>query len=184
MNTLQRTAMITDRLRRAVIAHRLHSVLTNDHAIASDDQRWITTKKGEKGGGGRRFFIDTETGTILKGGPKRMRGKTFAQAFESKQQKKERYAAARAAKKEQYAEKRKKTNAQGRKIVQKLIDKKYLAPSKAAKELKKNLTQRDVKRLTEIYKDGQRFVKNQKRRDKRRAEKEKSMGLLRQIEGL
>lgn len=163
---------IRDKLARAVRAQRVCMFVQDSKAaLTSDEEKWITTKKGEKGGGGRRFLIDTETGVILKGGPKKMRGKTFAQAFESKQQKKERYAANRAAKKEQYAATRKKTNEKGRKLVQKLIDKKYLAPGKAAQELKKTLTQRDVKRLTSILKDGQRFVKNQKQRDKRAAEK-------------
>lgn len=172
MKQQQRAASIIDGLRRAFITHRLRRAMASDKAMAADEEKWITTKRGENGGGGRRFLIDTETGTILKGGPKRMRGKTFAQAFESKKQKKERHAATKKA-----------TREKGNALLKKMVDKGQIDKARAS-QLRRNMSQKTVSMLEKQHSDLTRQARNGKRRDKRRAEKEKSMGLLRQIEGL
>lgn len=163
---------IRDKLVRAVRAQRVCMFVQDSKAnLTSDEEKWITTKKGEKGGGGRRFLIDTETGVILKGGPKKMKGKTFAQAFESKQQKKERHAATKKA-----------TREKGNALLKKMVNKGQIDKDRAS-QLRRNMSQKTVSMLEKQHGDLTRLVRNLKRRDKRRAEKEKSMGLLRQIEG-
>ena len=163
---------IRDKLARAVRAQRVCMFVQDSKAaLTSDEEKWITTKKGEKGGGGRRFLIDTETGVILKGGPKKMRGKTFSQAFESKQQKKERHAATKKA-----------TREKGNALLKKMVNKGQIDKGRAS-QLRRNMSQKTVSMLERQHSDMTRQARNGKRRDKRRAEKEKSMGLLRQIEG-
>ena len=74
-----------------VIGHIISDAINELNGImANDEARWITTKKQGKGGGGKKFLIDSETGVILKGGPKKMRGKPLRRAFESKEQRKQR----------------------------------------------------------------------------------------------
>lgn len=74
-----------------VIGHIIGDAINELNGImANDEARWITTKKQGKGGGGKKFLIDSETGVILKGGPKKMRGKSLGRAFENKEQRKQR----------------------------------------------------------------------------------------------
>ena len=74
-----------------VMGHLISDAINELNGImANDEARWITTKKQGKGGGGKKFLIDSETGVILKGGPKKMRGKPLGRAFENKEQRKQR----------------------------------------------------------------------------------------------
>ena len=81
----------------------------SNQLMAPIEARWITTKKHGKGSGGKRFLIDSETGLILKDGPKKMRGKPLGRTFESKEQRKLRLKerAKRAKGLEEYSQKRK-----------------------------------------------------------------------------
>ncbi len=126
--------------------------------LAADAEKWITTKKGPNGGGGRHFLIDTKTGTILKGGPKRMRGKPLSSAFENKSQKKERYKANQKA-----------TQGEYKKIVEKLQKNGHISAEKAAKMMKHKATKRDVKEWTDEYAKLQKLSHkaNQKARNQR-----------------
>lgn len=88
----------TDKKRRRdiavgiIVGHIIGDAINELNGImANDEARWITTKKQGKGGGGKKFLIDSETGVILKGGPKKMRGKPLGRAFENKEQRKQRY---------------------------------------------------------------------------------------------
>lgn len=95
---MTKTTLTTDNKRRRdkaigiVIGHIIGDAISELNGnIVNDEARWITTKKQGKGGGGKKFLIDSETGVILKGGPKKMQGKPLGRAFESKEQRKQRY---------------------------------------------------------------------------------------------
>ena len=94
---MTKTTLITDSKRRRdiavgiVVGHIIGDAINElNGTMANDEARWITTKKQGKGGGGKKFLIDSETGVILKGGPKKMRGKPLGRAFENKEQRKQR----------------------------------------------------------------------------------------------
>lgn len=113
---MTKTTLITDSKLRCdmavgiVIGHLIGDAINELNSImANDEARWITTKKHGKGSGGKRFLIDSETGLILKDGPKKMRGKPLGRTFESKEQRKLRLKerAKRAKGLEEYSQKRK-----------------------------------------------------------------------------
>lgn len=129
-------SLTTEQKRALLLRLKLMTVL------AYDADKWITTKKSEKGGGGRRFLIDSETGVILKGGPKRMRGKPLNRAFESKQQKKDRHATAR-----------KETQAEFKKTISTLEKRGILHPSKAASMRKLGASKKRLDYAKQLLKD-------------------------------
>ncbi len=150
----------TNLIKTALLSFFNRAAKASDAAprLAADAEKWITTKKGPNGGGGRHFLIDTKTGTILKGGPKKMRGKPLSSAFENK-----------AAKKERYKANRKATQGEYHKVVEKLQKGGFITAEKAAQMKKVKASKRDVKtwqdELTRLRKSD--YKANQKARNKR-----------------
>lgn len=135
-----------------VIGHLIGDAINEFNGdIVNDEARWITTKKQGKGGGGKRFLIDSETGVILKGGPKKMRGKPLGRAFESKEQRKLRLKerAKRAKGLEAYSQKRKQEDQEqaAKEAKAKAKAKRSAAAQKGVKTRKAN-----VQKLMEIHK--------------------------------
>lgn len=135
-----------------VIGHFIGDAISELNGdIVNDEARWITTKKQGKGGGGKRFLIDSETGVILKGGPKKMRGKPLGRAFESKEQRKLRLKerAKRAKGLEAYSQKRKQEDQEqaAKEAKAKAKAKRSAAAQKGVKTRKAN-----VQKLMEIHK--------------------------------
>nr|DAT95487.1 MAG TPA: hypothetical protein [Caudoviricetes sp.] len=151
---MTKTTLITDSKRRCdmavgiVIGHIIGDAINELNSImANDEARWITTKKQGKGGGGKKFLIDSETGVILKGGPKKMRGKPLGRAFENKEQRKQRLKerAKRAKGLEAYSQKRKQEEQE--QAAKEAKAKRSAAAQKGVKTRKAN-----IQKLLEIHK--------------------------------
>ncbi len=154
-------------IKTALLSYFTRNTKANDKALASDDEKWITTKKGEHGGGGRHFLIDTETGTILKGGPKKMRGKPLSKAFENKAQKKERYKANRQATQKEF-------NA----LLDKFEKHNLLHPDRLKRARKMRATKRDIASWKESFD----YMKKSEYKDNRNAQKKRLREIANELE--